>query len=120
MSDNAPAKPFLDLVEATLAEMGRTKTWLSQRSNVSRATINNWAHQPRTPQSASVIAVAEALGIDQRRALRLAGLPSTGSAPETEAPDLSSMPLPALAERLHHLSEELDRVAAELARRPSV
>jgi transcriptional regulator with XRE-family HTH domain len=117
VSDNTPAKPFLDLVEATLAEMGRTKTWLSQRSNVSRAAINNWAHQPRTPQASSVIAVATALGLDQKRALRLAGLPSTGDALETETTDLSEMPLPALAERLHHLSGELDRVADELARR---
>lgn len=119
MSDTAPAKPFLDLVEATLAEMGRTKTWLSQRSNVSRAAINNWAHQPRTPQASSVIAVATALGLDQKRALRLAGLPSTGAAPEAETPDLDALPLDALAERLRHLSGELDRVADALARRVS-
>lgn len=117
MTDHAPARPLFELVEQTLARQGKTKTWLSGRANVSRATLNNWRTAPRTPQAASVLAVADVLGIDHEKALRLAGLPSSDSPPPVEAADLSELPIPALAERLHHLSGELDRVADELARR---
>lgn len=74
MTDNAPARPFFELVEATLNRQGKTKAWLAQRSKVNRNTINNWGTQPRPPQAANVLAVADALGIEHDRALRLAGL----------------------------------------------
>lgn len=92
MSDNAPARPLLELVEATLNQQGRTKTWLAGRSQVSRAAINNWRHQPRTPQAASVIAVADALGIDPDRALRLAGLSTETPRAESGTADLATVP----------------------------
>ncbi|MEO3869413.1 helix-turn-helix transcriptional regulator [Nonomuraea sp. B12E4] len=108
MSENAPARPFLELVEATLTRQGKTKTWLSGRANVSRATINNWARQPRTPQSANVLAVADVLGIDHEKALRLAGLAISSELPP-EPTDLASLPTPALVEKLHRLTDELAR-----------
>ncbi|MFI7125922.1 helix-turn-helix domain-containing protein [Nonomuraea sp. NPDC050153] len=92
MSDNAPARPFLDLIEATLNRQGKTKAWLAQRSKVNRNTINNWGTQPRTPQAANVIAVAEALNIEQDRALRLAGLRTDMPRAEGEALALAAIP----------------------------
>lgn len=92
MTDDAPARPFLELIEATLNQQGRTKTWLSQRSKVNRNTINNWGTQPRTPQAANVLAVADALGIEQRRALRLAGLSTDMPRAEGDALDLAGVP----------------------------
>ena len=86
MSDDAPARPFFELIEATLNLQGKTKAWLAQRSKVNRNTINNWGVQPRTPQAANVLAVASALGIEQHKALRLAGL-------STELPRADGEPL---------------------------
>lgn len=118
MSENAPALPFLQLVEATLAERGQTKTWLSQRSGVTRATLNNWRTKPRSPQASSVLAVADVLDIDHQKALRLAGLPSVGEAlPADDGADLSALQPPALVERIHRLTSELDRLTDELHRR---
>jgi transcriptional regulator with XRE-family HTH domain len=107
---DAPARPLLDLVEATLKRQGRTKTWLASRSGVSRATINNWAHQPRTPQSSSVLAIANVLGIDQEHALRLAGLLNEATATRTDTiPDLSEVPTATLVAELHRIGDELAR-----------
>ena len=109
MSEDAPARPFLELVEAALASQGKTKTWLSQRSQVSRATINNWRTAPRTPHAANVLSVADALGIDRDKALRLAGLPSVGGESADDATDLSALPTAAIVERIHRLTDELGR-----------
>jgi transcriptional regulator with XRE-family HTH domain len=111
VSDNAPASRFLDLVEATLAQQGKTKTWLAQRSEVSRATINNWRKQPRTPQAASVLAIADVLGIGHDEALRLSGLPRAEQ-PPADTTDLSALPLAAIVEEIHRLTGELARRAA--------
>lgn len=92
MSDNAPARPFLELIEATLNRQGKTKAWLAQRSKVNRNTINNWGTQPRTPQAANVIAVADALNIEQDRALRLAGLRTDMPRGESGTADLAAVP----------------------------
>lgn len=61
------------VMEAT-ALKGWTKAELSERSGVSRSTIDNWAKNPRPPQARSVAAVADALGIDRAEAVRLAGI----------------------------------------------
>lgn len=108
VSDNAPALPYLELVEATLAKQGRTKTWLSKRSGVSRAAINNWRTQPRTPQASSVLAVADALGLDHDRALRLSGLPADAE-PIAEGARLSELPTTVIVEKLHQFADELAR-----------
>jgi transcriptional regulator with XRE-family HTH domain len=90
VSDDAPARAFYDLAMATMKRLGKNKTWLAQRSQVNRNTIENWAKQPRPPQSATVLQVADALGIEHDRALRLAGLAERP--PEGEALDLASVP----------------------------
>lgn len=92
MTDDAPARPFFELIEATLNRIGKTKAWLSQRSKVNRNTINNWGTQPRTPQAANVIAVADALNIEQDRALRLAGLRTDTPRDESRTPNLTTIP----------------------------
>jgi transcriptional regulator with XRE-family HTH domain len=117
VSEDAPARPFLELIEATLASQGKTKTWLAKRAGVSRAAINNWRAQPRTPQASSVLAVADTLGIGHDKALRLAGLPSAGSTAPDDATDLSAFTPPALMERIHRLTSEIDRLTDELHRR---
>lgn len=108
MSDNAPALPFLQLVEAALAERGQTKTWLSQRSGVTRTTLNNWRSKPRSPQASSVLAVADTLGIDHKKALRLAGLPADTSA-AADLTNLTDLPTGVIVEKLHQLTDELAR-----------
>lgn len=93
MSDNAPARPLLELIEATLNRQGKTKAWLSQRSKVNRNTINNWGTQPRTPQAANVLAVADALNIERDKALRLAGLRTGMPRATGEVLDLTAVPI---------------------------
>lgn len=112
MSDNAPALPFFQLVEATLAERGQTKTWLSQRSGVTRTTLNNWRTKPRSPQASSVLAVADTLGIDRQKALRLAGLPANPATADDLA-NLADLPTGVLVERLHQIGDELARRAKD-------
>lgn len=89
MNNNAPARRFYELVEATLNKQGKTKSWLAQRSKVNRNTINNWATQPRTPQAGNVLAVADALGIEHERALRLAGLRTEEPSVDNSAPTVA-------------------------------
>lgn len=89
MNNNAPARQFYELVEATLNKQGKTKSWLAQRSKVNRNTINNWATQPRTPQAGNVLAVADALGIEHERALRLAGLRTEEPSVDNSAPTVA-------------------------------
>lgn len=96
MSDNAPARQFFELIEATLNQQGKTKAWLAQRSKVNRNTINNWGTQPRTPQAANVLAVADALNIEQHRALRLAGLSTEMPRGDSDSLDLATVPTDAL------------------------
>jgi transcriptional regulator with XRE-family HTH domain len=71
---------------------GMTKSQLHQKSGVARSTIDTWKTQPRPPQPATVIAVADVLGIDRGEALRLAGvLPDTKAAAEGTIVDLSQV-----------------------------
>lgn len=108
MSEEAPARQFFDLIEATLNKQGKTKTWLAQRSKVNRNTINNWSWQPRAPQSANVLAVADALNIEHDKALRLAGL-STPRPIEGEPLNLAEVPTDDLTSLLHRVGDELRR-----------
>jgi len=85
MAERAPARAWYDLVIETIALKGWTKTQLSERSSVSRTAIDKWRTNPRTPQAASVNAVADALGIPRERALRLAGI--IGAGPPQQVPD---------------------------------
>jgi lambda repressor-like predicted transcriptional regulator len=101
VSDNAPARPFLELIEATLNRQGKTKAWLAQRSKVNRNTINNWGIQPRTPQAGNVLAVADALGIEQDQALRLAGLRTDMPRAERDVPAITEASDEELLAELH-------------------
>lgn len=51
-----------------------TKTRVAEIAGLPRATIDRWQDQPRPPLPASVIKVADALGINRGEALRLAGI----------------------------------------------
>lgn len=74
MTERAPAAPFHARVIATLNDQGRSLNWLHQQTGISRNTFAAWAKQPRPPQAKTVLAVANALGIDRGEALRLAGV----------------------------------------------
>lgn len=108
-TDSAPALPFLELVEATLNRQGKTKTWLAEHSKVSRAAINNWRGQPQPPQAATVLAIADALGIEHDRALRLAGRSTDPIEAEGGPLDLPAMPTDALVQLIHRAADELSR-----------
>ncbi|MDH2424838.1 helix-turn-helix transcriptional regulator [Sphaerisporangium sp. TRM90804] len=91
-ADRAPAAPFHALVLATLNEQGKSQNWLHKRTGISRNTISAWAKQPRPPQAGTVLAVADALGIDRGEALRLAGvMADTKAALEGTTVDLSEV-----------------------------
>lgn len=69
-----PARAWSQLVTETVALKGWTKAELADRSGVARSTIDGWESNPRPPQAKKVNAVADVLGIDRARALRLAGI----------------------------------------------
>lgn len=92
VSDRAPAAPFHAAVMEALKTRGLTKSQLHQRSGVARSTIDTWATQPRPPQPATVLAVADVLDIDRGEALRLAGvLADTKATVEGTTVDLSEV-----------------------------
>lgn len=70
----APARAWYDTVIESIAIRGWSVAQLAQRSGVARTTIYGWRDNPRKPQSKSVNAVADALGIPREQALRLAGV----------------------------------------------
>lgn len=118
VTDRAPAAPLYELVTATLKITGITKAQLKQRSGVARSTIDLWRTQPRPPQPSTVLAVADALGIDRNEALRLAGvldeeearrLDESGSIKGSPPVDLAEIPTDALVEELHRIGNELRR-----------
>lgn len=65
------ARELYDLVQETRALKGWTAVRLHKESGVSRSTIDKWRTQQRPPLAGKVIAVADALGIERRRALEL-------------------------------------------------
>lgn len=69
-----PARPFYDRVEHIRVSRGWTKVKLAQHLGVHRATIENWAKQPKPPLPSTIVPVASKLGIDRDEALRLAGI----------------------------------------------
>lgn len=99
-----PALPYHAVVVATLQEQGKSKSWLSQRSGVSRNTIDNWAKQPRAPQAGTVVAVAKVLGIHPKLALQLAGVADVIERYEIDeqdgVPNLASVPTDVLMAEL--------------------
>jgi transcriptional regulator with XRE-family HTH domain len=74
MSRPAPARAWYELVNETIAVKGWSVAELSERSGVARSTIYGWRDNPRKPQAKSVNAVADMIGIDRARAVRLAGI----------------------------------------------
>lgn len=72
--EDGPARPLYDAVEETRIRRGWTKVQLARRLGMNRGTVENWKTQPRPPQPGTVRAVAERLGLDPDRALRLAGI----------------------------------------------
>lgn len=74
MTDRAPAAPLHEAVLETLRAQGKSKNWLHKHSKVARNTIDRWRVQPNPPQAATVIAVADVLGLDRSEALRLGGV----------------------------------------------
>lgn len=98
----SPALPWYELVVKTIALKGWTKAQLTERSGIHRSTIENWRTNPRPPQARAVNSVADVLGIDRARALRLAGVITDVSTADRSPPSL-------LDERLGHENAEIIR-----------
>ena len=81
-----PARPWYDLVTEASAIKGWSVTELARRAGVGRPTIYGWRDNLKKPQARPVNAVADSLGIDRARAVRLAGIISDGSEPEPAIP----------------------------------
>ncbi|GIH76174.1 hypothetical protein Plo01_26030 [Planobispora longispora] len=106
-----PAHPLFEAVQRALATKGWTVSELWRRSGVARSTITQWATQPRPPQSATVIAVADALGIAHEEALRLAGILESEPQPSSAGrPDVED-------ERLAALQAELEATLSKMSPR---
>lgn len=113
MSDRAapPARPWYEAIIKTIALRGWSKTTLSERSGISRSTIDNWQRNPRRPQASAVNAVADSLGIPRERAHELAGIMPSGS-PVERGPG-STVPPDVLAVIRKHYPER-EREAIEM------
>ncbi|MEV0584038.1 helix-turn-helix transcriptional regulator [Nonomuraea sp. NPDC050310] len=70
-----PAYPLYERVLKELNTLNWTQEQFKAHSGVARSTIAKWRYQPRSPQASTVKAVAQALGIPEGEALRLAGIP---------------------------------------------
>lgn len=107
-----PAARFHARVLTELASKGRSKLWLHQQSGVARNTIDNWATQPRSPQAASIMAVADALDIPREEAAALSGLVGGIWDAAAESIDLTGFSdievLMELAKRVLNLTDELE------------
>lgn len=90
-----PALPFYELVERIRNRNGWTKVRLAREIGVNRGTVDNWARQSRAPLAATIVPVAEALGIDIDEALALAGIVPRGQVervdPEIRGEDESAV-----------------------------
>jgi transcriptional regulator with XRE-family HTH domain len=82
-----PARPWYELIVKTIALRGWSKTTLSERSGISRSTIDNWQRNPRKPQASAVNAVADSLGIPREKAHELAGVLPVERGPGSTVPD---------------------------------
>lgn len=69
-----PAQPWYRRVVYEAALRGWTKAELCKRAGVARSTVDKWETNPQKPQSKSVNAVADKLGIPRAEALKLAGI----------------------------------------------
>jgi len=85
-ADQAPARKWFELITETVAVKGWSIAELSARSGIARSTIYGWRDNQGKPQAKAVNPVADALGIDRARALRLAGVIPAVATPKTEAP----------------------------------
>lgn len=89
---NAPGRPWYDHVIREIALRGWGKTELSERSGVSRTTIDRWEHGQMVPRPGPVNKVADVIGTDRRHAHELAGIiarvSAAPTAPSPVPPDL--------------------------------
>ena len=77
------AYPFWERVSRERAALGWSWSELHRTTGVARSTISKWKIQPRPPQPATVVAVADALAIPVAEALTLAGVvPDEEETPE--------------------------------------
>lgn len=67
-----------------LVRAGITKAQLHDRTGIARSTIDKWKTAPKPPQIPTVLAVADALGLDRDEAVRLAGIVKDVAVPERD------------------------------------
>ncbi|MFI6296824.1 helix-turn-helix domain-containing protein [Nonomuraea sp. NPDC050790] len=73
------APDFLRLAEARRADLDMTKLALTEKAGIGRVTYDRLSNPATRPQMATIVRIADALGIDRQEAVRTAGLlnPST-------------------------------------------
>lgn len=105
MSDERPpARPWYDLVMTESAVRGWGIAELARYAGVSRPTIYGWRDNLSKPRPKPVNDVADKLGIDRRRALRLAGIVATEPEPEPIPSDMMT------SIRRNYAPEDQDRI----------
>ena len=68
------AYPLYERVKREMALQGWTATRMRRESGIARSTLAKWETQSRPPLASTVVAVADALGLDRETALQLAGI----------------------------------------------
>jgi transcriptional regulator with XRE-family HTH domain len=113
---DAPARPLYDHIEGIRIRRGWSKIRVAREAGIDRGTLNNWRTQPNLPTAESVKAVAEALGIGQEQALRLAGYPLATDV-RAGADDSALAELRAEVAELRAMNAEQEERNAELRKR---
>ncbi|MFD0884705.1 helix-turn-helix domain-containing protein [Streptosporangium algeriense] len=116
-----PGLPFWRRVEAERIRRAWTAADLHRRSGVARSTIANLATQRRRPRPATVVALADVLGIPSAEAFALAGLdPEAAAVGEAATDDALDALLARLPEKRRQelekwREEERERYEKQLA-----
>lgn len=74
MATTPPALPWWQHLEDLRIKNDWNRTQLAERAGVARTTIDKWKTARRAPLNTTVTEVADRLGIDREKALRLAGV----------------------------------------------
>lgn len=119
------AARLYDLIDQRRAIDGLSWTDLHRKSGVARSTMLRWRTGTGTPQAPTVIAVADALGVNRELALHLGGVIASPAAERASRKERLESELDAMARRMDQIRAELaevnaDREGAADDRRPEV
>ncbi|MGI9008128.1 MAG: helix-turn-helix domain-containing protein [Streptosporangiaceae bacterium] len=104
------ASALYELVDQRRAHQGLTWSAIHRKSGVSRSTVFRWRTAVRPPQAGTVLAVADALGIDHEQALHLGGVIVTqAERPGTREPESHRQRVRRLQDELREATEKMMR-----------